>query len=295
MTTMFVDVGHAPDDVTGLIPRHGRDGRPKIFAEDQYELPPNKRKGEWYTRPSSFVDVLDDKTNLWKWKMRNMLAGIKDDPSIMEEYAQIKEPQGSGRQLADNLADRAHKLGDQKQGALKGTALHDVTDDLDLGRPVGFIPPEFERDIEAYRRAVEKLGLERLAVEKFVVNDEYKAAGTADRVWWWEGRPVIGDLKTGGIEYSLCKYTAQETLYALANDYDPVTFKRTPQAYRGVEVDTEVGLIMWMPAGGGFCQIIPTDLKAGRKALDLAREVRANRSYWGSKRNMPKPIVSVEL
>lgn len=289
-TTMFAELPEwEPELVLDAgIPRHKGDGRPKIFGEDQYELPENKRKGTFYTRASTFVDALDDKTGLYKWKMRGMLEGIARQPSIMEEYLALDDPMGAGKRFVDSLAEKAQNVADLSSKANVGTAMHAITEAIDTGTSPGFIPPEFVNDVRAYGRATAQL--EWLAVEQFMVNDEWKAAGTPDRVALWEGRPVIADLKTGDLTYSYGKFAAQMALYAGASYYDAETFKRTPQSYRGMEVDRTVGLIIHLPAGEGVCEVVPVDLVKGAESLPLANEVRAWRSYWKAKKNRPAAV-----
>ena len=87
-------------------------------------------------------------------------------------------------------------------------------------------------------------GLVSEMVEVALVNDEYRAAGTADRIFRSTmplippdglriepGELIIGDLKTGKtLDFSLPDYCVQMALYATGRLYDVHTDKRAGDA-----------------------------------------------------------------
>ena len=92
----------------------------------------------------------------------------------------------------------------------------------------------------AYRDALATYGLVSEMVEVPIVNDEFRAAGTADRICRTTkplitpdrvriepGELIIGDLKTGKkLDFCLPGYCVQMALYATGQLYDVVTERR---------------------------------------------------------------------
>lgn len=283
------------------IERHAGNGNPKIYSPCEHclatgQVPSEKRpgktvncpkckgkkfKGFYYTRTTTFIDVLDDKANLAKWKMRMVLEGVRRDPSILEEFAALEDPFGKDKGEADKIAHKAQEIADAGLKAALGTALHSITEDLDAGNELGFIPDEFVKDIETYAEATE--GLEMVAIETFGVLDDFKVAGTFDRLAIYKGRLVVADIKTGGIEYGLGKIAMQLAAYSRMMRYDISTYERTPLVYNGLTVDQEEGLIIHMPSGGGETTVVTVNIAKGWEGLHLAQEVRNWRSYWARK------------
>lgn len=268
-----------------LVPRHGRDGRPKIF-------PKGGGKGEWYTRTTTFIDCLDDKSNLSDWKLRNLIRGIDTRPALMDEYRAIEDPEGQGKQEVNRLVSKAMELAGSQYKADLGTALHTITEDIDAGKDPGFIPPDFEKDIAAYIEATKDL--EVVGIETFCVLDEYKVAGTFDRLVRVhgelalrlgvdDGTLMVADIKTGGIEYGIGKIAMQLAAYQMMERYNPETYERTPLTHNGERPHDGLALIIHLPSGEGMCQLVPVDIATGRRGLGLAELVREWRKHWGRK------------
>lgn len=287
---VFADIGEviSPDS---LIPRHGRDGRPKVFPESEFGQ--KAPKGEWYTRTTTFIDCLDDKSQIADWKLRLLMEGIHRRPNFMEEYLAIEDPLNAGKGQVNKLAQRALQVAGIEDKADVGSAIHKVSEDLDAGKPIGWVPPEFEKDIAAYVQAVTEAGLKIVGIENFAVLDEYKVAGTFDRLVWHEGKLKIADIKTGRIDFGLGKIAMQLAAYSRMKAYDPVSYKRSLINVRGVLPDPDEGLIIHLPAGEGKCDIVPVDIAKGWEGLGLAYEVRSWRQHWGRVGSKQAPIVSV--
>lgn len=299
----LVDIETArPTKPGDLIPRHKGNGSPKIFPEDQAGLP--NPKGTFYTRMTTFIDALDDKSSLADWKLRMLLEGIHRKPSLMHDYADLAEPLDGEKSKALAIARRGLDAADADFKAELGTALHELTEEYDLTGQVAFVPDEYEKDIAAYVQAVQGLGV--ASVEEFVVNDFLKAAGTFDRLYviegdWEEkvglpeGTPIIGDVKTGRIDLARGKFGMQFSGYAMSNRYDPVTYERSLIEVNGVPVSLDKALLIHLPAGEGECTVIPVDIRRGWEDVLLAKQVREYRSYWGRKESAWEPIAQVSL
>lgn len=145
--------------------------------------------------------------------------------------------------VVDDIAEQALDLGGAHVKANKGTDLHKLTELCDeqgiehmrMLAHAGTITPADLADIEAYHEAVTKAGLKPVAIEQVVVDDERGVAGTTDRIYQAPGKllgrargaKVVGDIKTGNMEYAIGKTAMQITLYATSKAYTPGELGRT--------------------------------------------------------------------
>lgn len=260
-------------------------------------------KGKAYARTTSFIDVLDDKTSLTDWKQRMVIEGIRRKPGLLEAWAELEEPFGKDKQAANGLAGAARDAADADLKAELGTALHEITEDIDGGKDPGFIPEEFVKDIEAYKICT--ADLEVIHIELFCVLDEYGVAGTFDRLVRVKGEIarmlgvpdgtlLIADLKTGGIEYGLGKIAMQLGAYSRMKKYDPLTFARSELTDLG-DVNQDVALIIHMPSGEGRCELVPVNIAKGWTGLAQAAELREWRNFWNRQGSKGAAIVSITL
>lgn len=280
------------------IPRHGRDGRPKIFPEGS-----DGAKGEWYTRTTTFIDCLSDKSMLANWKGRMIFEGIARSESLLEEYRKIEDPLGSDKGRVMALVKRALDKADSGVKASLGSAIHELTEELDgAGELFSFVPPDLQADIDAFAEATKDFGV--IAIEEFAVNDEYKFAGTFDRIyrlpeWICEeleipvGSLVVGDLKTGNVDLDRGKIAMQLAGYSTMKRYNPVTYERSPLVYGDNIVRTDWGVIVHLPVGQGVCKVIP--VKLDHDGLALAAKVREWRKVNQRKESKLDPLRVVDL
>lgn len=266
------------------------------------KCPTCKGNGElWkaYARTTSYISALESTDNVAKWRVRNLLRGMAleaVDTHIVGELLTIDwdtfDTQETKRTL-NALADRLMVAGGVETASDRGTHIHKLTEAVDRGLPLPAftsVPDKgltFEvtlqdrADVAAWRRVLDDLDAEVLAVEKFVVLDELCVAGTADRLLHLKGRsicdqcdlPVIGDLKTGSVEYGGGKMPQQLAIYSRAVTYDPATGAREAQ-----EVCTHRGLIINLPAGSGEASCYVADLEKGWESVGLSTAVRAHRN-----------------
>lgn len=240
------------------IPRD-RWGRPMI-------LPLKGTKRVAYRRATTFVGCLDDTNGLMKWMSRQVAFGMgqRKDLVLAAAAADPTDKKKIG-EIADKAAE--HAKGVAGDAAETGTALHSLTERIDRGGPLGVVPQEYQADIEAYRKATEHI--EYLGIETFRVHDEWKVAGTADRIGILNGRPMIMDIKTGSIDYPH-KMAMQLAMYARSLPYDISTDQRGIDVK---EVDLNYGVIIHLPAGQGRCDLYEIDIAKGWGACLIARQV----------------------
>jgi hypothetical protein len=259
----------APEFVDTKIPRD-RYGRPMV-------LPPGRgTKRVAYRRVTTFVGCLEDTYNLMAWKNRQVAYGMGQRKDLV--LAAAAADPGDKRKL-DEIAQKATEHAMASAAATTGTALHALTERIDRGQRLGFVPAEYQADIEAYRRATE--GIEWAGIESFRVHDGFQVAGTADRIGRvGDGPWRIYDIKTGSIDYPH-KIAMQLAMYARSVPYDIAADKRGTDT-----VDPRYGVIIHLPAGQGRCELHRVDIVAGWGACLLAKQVWD----WRSTKGLVEPL-----
>lgn len=250
-------------------------GRPMV-------LPPGARKNAKrvaYRRTTTFVGCLDDMNGLMNWKARQVAYGMGQRKDLVVAAA-AADP-GDKKKLGE-IAEKATEHAMSSAGATIGTALHSLTERIDRGQPLGAVPAEFQPDLDAYQRATE--GIEWVGIEAFRVHDDWKVAGTADRLGLlpWSDRIKICDIKTGSIDYPH-KMSMQLAMYARSLPYDIATDTR------GVDpgkIDLRTGVIIHLPAGTGECTLYEIDIASGWGACLIAQQVWR----WRDTKGLTKPL-----
>lgn len=246
-----------------------RYGRPLV-------VPPSGGKPVAYTRATTYVDALDSKEGLMRWKSRMTALGLASRPDLA---LAVQSTNPDDKRALDAVVEQALDAAKASAAATTGTALHQLTERVDEGGTLDglALPDEHRASLDAYQRATEHI--EWAAIEQFRVQDDLRIGGTADRVAVIDGASVICDIKTGSIDYP-GKFAMQLAVYAHSQVYDHATGKRhsdTPG------MNLERGLIIHLPAGGGTCTLHWIDLQAGWEAVELAGRVRQWRSRANSK------------
>lgn len=292
-----------------------------------------------YTRTTTFIDVLDDKSNLSAWGERMVLVGVAREPKLLNDVAgiydglKLAEKQGNLEQVKANKdelnrkAQIAKKKAGAEEKADQGTHLHGLSELADEGEefPKGISYEDFA-DLDAYRDIT--AGFRHVHMEKLVVHDNLRVAGTPDRVssldrdWIiahrhegeregkWGVEPQTGvvyivapngqkitendllitDLKTGTVEYGALKMAMQLALYSRSKLYNHMTGERSSMG----RVNQQWGIIWNVPAGSGVGQAYWANLELGWKAIELAREVRQIRTS-GRKALTPLAVSSTDV
>lgn len=235
-------------------------------------VPPGGGKPVAYTRPSTLAKTLSDGHALSAWRCRMVAVGIAARRDLVAMAATAAED----RDRLDEVVAAALETAQASRGARLGTAIHAATESVDAGGSLAAVPEVVRGDVEAYVRAT--AGLEVLAVEAFVVNDELRTAGTFDRlVRLRDGRVVVADLKTGGPDaprYGGNEWALQLACYAGGAFYDPGSGARRPLHE---DLDTRTGLVVHVPEGTGTAALYRLRLDWGHEAALLANRVRAFR------------------
>jgi hypothetical protein len=230
-------------------------------------IPPQGGKPVAYTRCTTFIDCIEEKTALVNWQKRMVAIGLSQRPDLLLAVAATDLQNKAG---INALCEQAMEAAKAKAGATTGSALHSLTERIDRGEEVGPVPTDFLPDLAAYTEATQ--GLKHLLIEQFCVLDTKKIGGTPDRVVRYKGRRYIADLKTGSVELGALKIAMQLAVYARSNTYNIVTGER---GVHGAEVDK--GLIIHLPAGTGTCELLWVDLIEGWRAVQVAQRVREAR------------------
>lgn len=308
--------GRTIDPILG-VPMNGR-GSPLI-------LEPETGKLVAYSRTTTFIDKLDDKTALTDWKLRTALAGVALDLDgvLAANNGKLGDPSESmlGRAVLaqaefDRVLDKLDKLeaenrlGPGERGqtiekaeiaykrtmaaivsealdlagahekASHGTELHRLCEVYDAGgwdalRAENPSSADFA-DVSAYVSAMEAAGITRkevIDIERRVVIDEHKVTGTLDRGLRYKplledgtraarSVKVIGDIKTGRIDYGAGKIVNQIGDYAKGKGYNPETGERENLGY-----SKKLGLLIHLPAGMATCTIYEVDLTKAEEGL----------------------------
>jgi hypothetical protein len=251
--------------------------------------PTNPDKTLRYSRCSSYAKLLDDEEALVNWKLWKAMEGVAKSKALA---TQIVGTRDDDRETKKTLRERALDKGQANEKADQGTGLHAILARVEDPTDNFVVPTEYEADVSSYMECMHRYGLEAALIECHMVNDEYRAAGTADRVYRLNlplltphgeylepGTLVLGDLKTGQkLDFSLPGYTVQMALYATSVLYDIHTERRlvTPQ------IDPSWTLLVHTPAGRSVCELLWCSIEVGLYGAYLAHEVKEWRKRWKS-------------
>jgi hypothetical protein len=174
--------------------------------------------------------------------------------------------------------------------ARRGTEFHEITEYFERTGDLTDVPEEWQPNLDAFIEATK--GLRSVAIEQFLVNDEHQVGGTADRIYQIAGVDgyVVGDLKTGNISYGIGKIAMQLCMYAHSQMYDLTTDVRTP--IPGLR--TDFAIVMDHDIPSATCRLVEVDLRPAWDAIQLAKQVRAWRSFAKPK-NLTKPWIAPQI
>lgn len=279
------------------VPRDGH-RRPLIHVPDQCTIckgtarTATERRLVPYTRVTTFVDCIEDKSRINRRDRRMTLVGATRAPHLVEEARGLDPDDSRDRAHLDRIVEQALAASGADWRREKGSDLHELSEYVDQGMP---LPDTLHRpgrqpvrvteddvaDMAAYRLAT--VGMDMLHIERFVVCDELRAAGTADRIVRYSGPgPVvdgtaqhidgtfIADLKTGSLEFGALKMAAQLAIYSRSQMYDPDTLTRSPLP----DVRQDWGLIINLRPGSARADLYWIDMAIGWEIAQLARDIR---------------------
>lgn len=269
-------------------PPRDRWGRPLLIPKGGTERIP-------YTRMSSLSGYLCDKGALETWSRQRLAIGLalrEDLCALIASLPPLNDLKADKRDLTkeqrqqdidtkEKLAtymEQAMEAGGRLHKAHWGTAVHQF-----IERGVwDSAPSRMIADVEAGCRLFAEHGMEVLATERFVANDELQAAGSFDYLVRHPRYGVcVADVKTGALDHGL-EFAVQFGGYATAELYDWEADVRAPleSLSDGEAVNTDVALLLHVPLGKGKADCYPVNIRYGRQvAAPLAVQVREIRQY----------------
>lgn len=267
------------------LPPEGRQFRPS-YVRGKYSLPsPTPGKStDTFTRVTTGAHALDETTGLDKWKMRNVVLGIHQQPELLDRVDLYAEPYEVTRTLND-VASKASDAAGASEAAERGTAIHAWTEAVERdGMDVADVPTEFKPFVTSYLEALERAGIESVPglIERIVWHKGTGWVGTFDRVYRLaDGTQVIGDVKTSkDLRYGYLGFAMQLAVYADADamlKVDGTGWESMPA------MGNEYGVIAHLPSNRpGHCELVTLDLERGRYAIELAERVREARATASS-------------
>jgi hypothetical protein len=212
--------------------KRDRWGRPLI-------IPTDGGKPVSYQRCTTFVGCLEDTFNLSRWQQRMVALGLAARPDLLMSVSAHSDD----KDTLNKLCDEAREAAAASAAAPTGTALHRIAERLDRGEDIQ-VPAAAKADIDAYLTATRPIRWK--AIERMMVADELKVAGTPDRIGQLDDgrRPFIADLKTGSIDFGIGKIAMQLAVYAHSQTYDVNTGERVSP---GIELES--ALILHLASG----------------------------------------------
>ena len=290
-----------------------------------------------YGRPSGLGKQIEDGTNLARWGERMVAVGgaHPDAANLLARMAALgacpdSDEAAEWRREADSIAAELKRLARAHEAAERGTHMHAVVEDFDLGRnPVARIeagedlglPGAVQRAmLEAWRQALAAAGLEVLAVERTCVNDKLRVAGTLDAIVRATrslqlafpddgevivipaGTVLLLDLKTGrmradraGLPLWWHSYAVQCWAYASSAPYNPDAEWGGERGEWPWEIDQGVALIAHLPVdealdGEAVCRLIPIRLEPARRAAGLCVQAKA----WAKRSDVFGQVLDIE-
>lgn len=281
------------------IPRHKRWNGPLVMPAKHRCVPGNRVcqtcgrswKGKcsclYYKRTTNWIDVIQNEYMLKQWDRRLVAYGMAQRPDLVLAATTCKPPDDkrnltqADKNELQAIADKAKEYAKGDAAARVGTSLHKLTQFIDEGQTLGYVPEDWTGDLRAYEEMVKREHIEYHDIEVFRVHDEFKVGGTADRFGYVRSRSDryrVLDVKTGDLWGEGLGQAMQLAMYARMVKYDIATDTRVPDY---AEVDLNVGYIIHMVERSGQCELIPIDIAKGWRACLTAKLVWEARDEKG--------------
>lgn len=243
---------------------------------------------------STVAKIPDDTYSLNQWAKRQILVGVAIKPDLAERAAAHFDD----RDTLDRMAEEALQAAKAHDAANRGTAIHRITERVDLGEFI-IDNPQARKVRAAWQRALDIAGLEIVPelVERIVVYPEQRIAGRFDRIARrkGDGRLCVCDIKTGA---NAVKYphavAVQLALYAHA----PLMAGPIGREGGATEVfealpdllDRSVGYVIHMPTEDEV-DVVAVDLEAGWEAAGICFATLG----WRARRDLLIPVTEVAV
>lgn len=240
--------------------------------------------GEPHTRPSTIAKTLDDQGGLMGWGKRMVAFGLADRADLL---AMMQTIDRDDRKAVNALCERASEAGGSTIRRELGTAIHKVLE-CSWTDPDYQPPAQFQKHVESVNEQLRKSGLAVVpgSTERFVVCNQFKAAGSFDVALTDGTTTFIADLKTGSsVDLGALGFSIQLACYANAETfYDGET--HTPM----MDVSKTTGVIIHLNPDDATCNLYWLDLTTGFEALKLAVAVRAMRTHKPLTKVLPTAV-----
>jgi len=281
---MSIDVDDLTDNHEGRHDFRRANGSPLVSD------PERPGKSLRYRRPSSYGKPLDDESALTEWRIWKAMYGVAQSKALAAQVSAVKDDDRNGKK---ELREKALDKGSANEAADLGTGLHAMTARVEDPTDTGFEPPEsYAADLEAYTAELDRLGLVSEHIEVHIVNDDFRAAGTADRIYRLTkplvtpdgetlppGEQILGDLKTGKkLDFGLPAYCVQMAIYATGQFYDIINDVRIPTP----PINQQWMILVHLPVGKATCDATWLNINTGLHGAYLTFEVLAWRNRWKS-------------
>lgn len=276
---------------------------PKRDRWGRYVLPhPHTGKSQSWQRVTTFARTAADGFGLEQWKLRMALKGAALRPDLVALAASLDVRTDAKR--LNQLADQAREAAGGSSAANLGTAIHALTESVDLARDkqtaLDSVPEAQRPDVAAYLDCLDGHGIVAVPelVERITCVPGYDVAGTLDRVLritrdarltlksgrlvqLHAGDRTIGDVKTGrDLSHSEGEIAVQ--LHSYAEGVNEAGVWDHEKGWQSIpRVRDDVAFVMHVPAGSGSCTLYVVDLAMGREAAELCVKVREGRKVKG--------------
>lgn len=279
-------------------PPRDRWGRPML-------VPLKGGERQSFTRMSTLADMITDHTALstWqKWLLAQGLAYREDIAAMVAALPALNDAKvhksflTTEQRLQDK--DTKKKLNAYIELALEaagchykanqGTARHGFIEEGDTTFAPAAVKPDVDSCLERFKRD----GIEIMASEVFVVNDELQCAGSFDHLAYVPALSGVAciDIKSGSVDGKGLAFATQVAGYANSVVYNPYTDERAPleSLTGGQPVNRREGLIVHVPLGGARTDLYRVNLAMGLRSARLAVQVRNARKAPGFMSLLPE-------
>lgn len=278
------------------------DERPEIVAGRYRLLHPETGEERSWTRATTHAELPEDSYALTRWMLRQLLIGLHRRPDLLrlvESWAE--EP---GRDDLDAVITTAHEVAGNNARANLGTAVHGVlqrvdrawndAEALDRGSDEWLtragVPEWALPHARSYVAELRRNGLKPIPtmVERRVINLDLGCAGTLDNLYEEaDGAVVLGDKKTGRLDYPERKYAIQLAVYhgsshLVGQDGGP------PVDLRSLGLRREYAVLVYVDPESSACSVYRVDMRRAQYGANLAAEVRE----WRRERHFLLPYVA---
>lgn len=257
----------------------GGDG-PGFVVNGRYAIKhPDTGKDATWQRASNFGSPLADHYAIGRWQQRELIRGLNRREDVLELVRTATEIDNP---TADAWITSAHEAAAIDAKANRGTAIHEVLRAYDTGQQYS---ERYAHIVRGYGQELDRQGLTPVGCEVVVLNVPLGAAGKLDRVYRErEGSYVLGDVKTGRLDYAVHEYAVQLAVYATAGHLVDDTGAPRPLPW---VLRQDYAVLVHVDPGTGESSTYRIDLTLARRAANLAVQVRA----WRATKDVALPYV----